>query len=312
MSEESGLPPTTDREAGIASGFEVRLHWLQFSVMESTVDAVEAVLTDYLPMGFTEVEGGMLGYERQRVCGSVRLLSSARRPEVHVILPGEACDELGGQELQRLVSYVSEHGHASRVDLAGDDFNRVVLPVDVREAVTSGWAVTHSERWRFLENDNGGTTFYLGSPTSRQQLRVYDKEVESSGLTPSTRWELQARDDAAETLVLQLASEPWGDVFAGRLVQFVDFRDRSADGTVTRCPRVGWFEALVGQAKKAVAYLPKAPRTVAEVEQWFWKQCAPMAAVLMKVGGGDWLVDMLAEGQRRWSGRHLALVAVAA
>jgi len=311
MSEPSALPPTTDREAGIASGFEVRPHWLQFSVMESSADEVEQALIDYLPMGFVEVEGGMLGYERQRVCGPVRLLYSARRLEVHVIFSGEACDILGGQEMQRLISYVSEHGHASRVDLAGDDFNRVVSPADVREAVTSGSAVTHSERWRWMESDSGGTTFYLGSVSSRQQLRVYDKESESNGLTPSTRWELQARDDAAETLVQQLASEPWGDVFAGRLVQFVDFRDRSADGTVTRCPRVAWFEALVGQAKKALAYLPKAPRTVAEVEHWFWKQCAPMLAVLMKVGGGDWFVDTVKEGERRWSGRHYALVAVA-
>jgi hypothetical protein len=311
MSEQGALPPATDREAGNSGGFEVKVDWLQFSVMGKSADDVEADMVGFLPNGFVEVEAGFAGYEFQRVSGPVRLLYSKRRPEVHVIFTGEGCDMLGGQEMQRLISYVRENGHPSRVDLAGDDFNRVVSPADVRDAYKAGEVVSHAERWRFMENDKGGTTFYLGSPSSRQQLRVYDKEVESAGVTASTRWELQARDDAAETLVMQLASEPWGDVFAGRLVQFVDFRDRGADGTVTRCPRVPWFETLVGQAKKALAYLPKPPRTVGEVEEWFRKYCAPMAAVLLKVGGGDWLVDMMEDGRQRWRGRHRVLVAAA-
>jgi hypothetical protein len=103
----------------------------------------------------------------------------------------------------------------------------------------------------------------------------------------------------------------WGDVFSSRLVQFIDFRERSEDARSDSCARLAWFEALVGQAMKAVAYLPKAARTIAEVNGWFWRQCAPMAAVLMKAGGGDWLVDMLKDGERRWGGRHLALVAAA-
>lgn len=331
MRQGRAQPPTTDREARITGGFEVRVHWLQFSIMGKAPEDVESDLGAFIPGEFIEVEGGFSGYEFQKVNGPVRLLHSRRRPEVHVILTGEACDMVGGQELQRLLSYVSENGHPSRVDLAGDDFNHVVSPAEVRERFEAGEGVTHSARWRWYENDRGGTTFQMGSPSSRQQLRVYDKEAESSrgprdaaedgrdptldsrGVRPirSIRWELQTRDDAAETLVQQLATTAWGDVFVSRLVQFVDFRDRSADASVTRCPRASWFEALVGGAKKALAYLPKPPRSVGEVDAWFRKFCAPMMAVLFRASGGslDWFEDVAADGRRRWRGRHLVLVA---
>jgi hypothetical protein len=154
----------------------------------------------------------------------------------------------------------------------------------------------------------------MGSPSSRQQLRIYDKESESAGVTASTRWELQARDEAAQTLVEQLATEYWGDVFASRLVQFVDFRDRCDETRVAACERSGWFQSLVGQAKKALAYPPKAARTVAQVDAAFRRQWAPMVAVLVEVSGGSWdfFHDVIAEGRRRWRGRHLVLVGVAA
>jgi phage replication initiation protein len=285
--------------------------WLEFSVKDAAVGDVESVLGSYMVGDFVEVERGKLGYERQKVGpGGSRILSSANRPEVHAILPGDWCAALSEEQMRGLLLWVDTKGKASRCDLAGDDWQRRVGPRDVRDAVKREEAVTRTKRHRWYEElDTDIGTMYFGAPSSRQMVRVYDKGAESGGAIDAVRWELQARDETAQSLIRQLVLGRWGEVWASRLVQLVDFRDRSANSLVDRCPRMEWFEEIVGDAKKATVYEPRPVTSAEKVDSWLHRQVAPSLAAMMVRYGGDveYVGGLMKDGKGRWKTKHRLL-----
>ena len=253
----------------------------------------------------------MLGYERQRVGpGGARVLWSKRRPEVHVVLTGTWCRATSEAAMRGTLAYVCATGRATRCDIAADDWNLRVTPAQVRDAIRQGDAVTHTRSRHWHEDlATGGGTLYVGAASSRQRLRVYDKGIESGGEIAAVRWEVQARDKAAEGLPYVLAVQHWGEVWASRAVQVIDFRERAGSERPTRCPRARWFAELVGEAQRARVYEPQEPRTIEQVDEWLTRQVAPsLAAVVAAMGGDvDYMTNLIAAGRTRWRQKHLML-----
>jgi len=276
-----------------------------------SVEEVEAVLGSYVVGDYLEVEHGMLGYERQKVGpGASRILWSAVRPEAHVVLPGNWCCGLAQEQMRGLLLWVDALGKPTRCDLAGDDWQRRVGPRDVRDAVERREVVTHTRSHRWYENVHTKVgTMYFGAPSSRQIVRVYDKREESGGAIDAVRWELQTRDEAAQSLAWALVLGNWGRVWASRLVQLVDFRDRSADELVNRCPRMGWFEAIVGNAKKAVVYEARPIVSAERVDWWLNRQVGPSLSAMTARHGGDlgYVETLVRDGRVRWKTKHRLL-----
>ncbi len=167
MSEEAFCPQPTNRGAEIS--LVVSVDWLEFSVKDTCVGEVERVLCSYLVGDFLEVESGALGYETQRVGpGKSRVLWSVKRPEIHVILPGEWCGGLSEEQMRGLLLWVDTMGKVSRCDLAGDDWKRRASPRDVKDVVERGEVVTHTRSHRWIENLYSKIgTMYFGAATSR-------------------------------------------------------------------------------------------------------------------------------------------------
>ena len=291
----------TNKGAEIA----VAVDWLSVTLREAPPQAVAAFLEDILPTTWASMRG-RFGYERAlRGTGGACILFSPGRPDVHVSLPGGWCAAVSRSALRKLIVHFTESaGHWTRCNLAGTDRSRVVEPEDVAAAIERGEHVTHA---RQLALHRGlahcvGATVYIGSKSSRQQVLVYDKTAESSGAVAGVRWELRARDEAAASLVQQLLEhDDWGGVWAGRLVSFIDFRQRRAGREPQRCGRTPWFEQLVGPARKIRAYPPAPDRSPERTRQWLRRQVAPTLARLVAANGGDMapLYDLVAEGQRR-------------
>jgi len=269
---------------------------------------------------WTETASGFYGYQKGLVGpGGARFWWDAPgRDDCHIRFPGQACQIAGQVRLVHFLRYSEEHrGRATRCDIAIDDYRRVVSPGQVLEAIQGPDVVTHAKKWLTQVGGNVGSkektgvTEYLGSPTSRQRLRVYDKGLESGGELDCVRWELESRKEAAETMAAALAHKDWGQVMTSRLVGFVDFRDSGSHSEVENRDRLGWFQELVGMAQKASAYLPKVPRTIEEVVDWVDRAVGPTLAVAMKFWQGDLapLSGILRNGESRWKPKHRAMVA---
>jgi len=315
-------------------GVQVSLDWLSatfWATPDDPVDVAQVQLAASLAMGcepgdWVELEHGTHGYQMAMLGpGGARVEWGAPgRDDFHLSMPGQACQAAGGKGMQELGQYVVAHrGRVTRLDPALDDYRRTISPADFEAAVQGPDVVTHARvQRRIIKRTVGrgspqvtGDTFYLGSPSSRVELRVYDKGMESQGKQDCIRVELQLRDEPAQAVLQELAGgRNLGQVFASHLVRFVDFRSASNDSNVTRRDRVPWFQELVGLAQKALAYPPKAVRTIEQVIDWLEKGVAPSLALAVAHFKGDMgeLVGMVNRGRDRWRPKHVQMLAGAA
>jgi len=273
------------------------------------------------------LDTGINGYRESFIGpGSARVLfNHPTNRDVHLVMPGQACGMVGEESMRSLLRYVMVHGgHASRIDVKADDYEKAITPAFVRDQLTSGDSVTHAKHGLELtefEIKRGGadtgSTVYLGSAKSRQRIRIYDKGLESGGEIDAIRWELQTRKAAAVSMLQQLVNSPWPSLIASRIVAFIDFRDSSkavntSDKTRDR-PRSAWFEVLVGTVEKGLVYLPQLAKTVSDVIDWIDRQVGTSLAVVMKFWKGDFspLVQIMRQGEERLKPRHFAMLAKA-
>jgi len=318
-----------DQEGG-GEGMQLSLDWCSMTFRpspENSVDVPQAQLAASLALGcevgdWVEVERGSYGYQKGMVGpGGAKLWWDAPgRDDFHVSFPGKACQMAGQERLVSFLRYSLGHGgKATRCDTALDDYQRIVSPGQVLETLQGPDVVTHAQKVLTQQGgvvrskDLTGATVYLGAPGSRQRLRVYDKGLESEGEMDCVRWELESRKEAAETMAMALAYQDWGQVMASRLVGFVDFKGVDSHSEVEKRQRLPWFETLVGLARKASAYLPKAVRTAQELVEWMDRAIGPSLAVAMRFWQGDFspLVEIIKRGESRWKPKHEAMLAVA-
>jgi hypothetical protein len=271
--------------------------------------------------------------------------------ELHLDAPAAVLEGLDHDALYALALTVALHArNISRLDVTLDDWCKVITPAGL-DVLTSGGSdpyalnkdqmVTRAEQsdFRRSKGPTGGDTWYLGSTSGEARLRVYDKARESQGEVDAIRWELQLRGkrakDALVSLVLEAhcslgggplpldgggaaLAEQMGTWAAQQLVRFVDFRDRSADSNVSRCPRLIWWAALVLDAEKARPVVVPPPLTVERMHEYAGKALpswlatlADSAAAVSGLSPEEWTAEMLSLGRSRRSPRHaLALRSV--
>ncbi len=310
MTTESAAPPTTNRG----------VHWTI-----GGIDWVSATLRGLSPHEFIHEPtidgewvqlGGLNGYTDSYLgAGGIRLLYTPGREDIHLNAPGQWLGMVGGEGQRRLLDWlVRLRATFTRIDLQLTDERLVATPHDVWEALNAGQMVTRVRSWDWMERagEKVGSSVYVGSKSSFERLIVYDKTAESNGVTPGIRWELRARDEAAESLAAQLfASDSWGAVWAGRLVRLVDFREVTEQTNSARRPRLAWFEELVQGAQKMRAYPAQPLRTLDELRHWLKHQVAPSLATVVLADGGDlgFVVGLVEEGVHRIRETHRAMIA---
>lgn len=272
------------------------------------------------------LDSGLNGYRRSFIGpeGARILFDPVDRDDFNVTFPGKACGLISEERMRSWLRFaVANRVVAKRLDTDIDDYTRAVLPGQVLEELKGPNAVTHAKKvlvqqgFQVGTDDMTGITVYLGAPSARQRLRVYDKGLESGGEVDCIRWELQARDEAAQTLLIRLVEQDWGSVLTSRLVSFLDFRDPESHSDVEKRTRLPWFQALVGTAEKASAYLPKAARTVDQVIGWIRSGVGTSLAVAVdhwkrdKTLKGDFLaplMDIVRDGELRFKPKHRAML----
>ena len=248
-------------------------------------------------------------------------ISSADGLHFNATLPGQACSAIGHERMVALLKWQCRQGVTfTRLDPAMDDHAKVISVDDVYEAMSSEYVVTRAKKCLTVFETKVGTkevtgnTRYLGAPGALNRLRVYDKELESKGLVPANRFEMECRKESAETLGPLLAEGDWQKVIPQRFVSFVDFRDPNIQGMkeVEERPRLEWWSALVDNVMRVNMFAAKAMRTIEDKADWIKESVAPTLAVVFEAMGGnlDELSALLSEGKKRWKSENIEALRV--
>lgn len=297
------FPPSTNRGGTVTW---MGVHWLTGTCCRAAAEVVDIVSRHLFGLHLEPLERGMWTYTRSAVEASTkaRVLWSPERLEVCVNLPGEACEMLGTAGVLALVRELGLK--LTRFDVAWD--TDVLTPDTVRAAHTAGDCVSHTKYHKWMQ-DPEGSTFYLGkrgSDSDVRLLRVYDRRG-------PTRVELELHGKRAQMLwaVLDGAElEDWSAGALAYLVDFVDFRARSADVNVGRCPRLDWWEDFTDGAGRLALPLPRKAPTLDSTQEWLESQVAPALSLVVDAvpDATGWLRALLDDGRTRRKPHHNSML----
>lgn len=278
---------------------------------------------------FVDMPRGLHGYHYQKVCGDIRILFGGTGDMgIHVQMSGQGCrqwETYFGDQWDALIEELLNHdAKISRIDLAVDDIryhdDKPYFKVgDLIKRAKKGlcrskWrSAQPTEKIKLADGSSHGKTIYYGSPTSKMQLRIYEKNFErvnagkelEEGLTAWNRIELQLADDRAQTTADFITKgTTTGEIIFGILSHYINYVDDNGDSNKARWPiSEFWLDFLNDAAKLRLA--SKAPdKTIPIKEGWLHNQVsATQAEVWYAMGspGEEYFVDMMERGLLKMS-----------
>lgn len=189
---------------------------------------------------------------------------SVYRPDAHI----------SRLDVQCTVKYKEQHdGHADTIRQA-------------METVNSGLPSSRRRNVLYITGSDGGSTTYIGSASSEQQCRIYNKERQSSDFQyrRSWRYEVVYKNDLATRLAITC---PYQARERAQWAANVVFTWLSARGLCL----------LWGRECSAIA-LPLNRTLPTDVERrmnWLRKQVVPTIKSLVEAGFGDEVSELLSE-----------------
>lgn len=348
--QKIGVPPSTNRGALNTSriGLRALVDWFQGTLKfaQLGIPAHEEII---LIMGLdkSEFRELPLGYKQWRKglrLGSIQVYyDHPTEPSCHLILPGQGCREFETLSKVGWVNFFRQilvrMFSISRLDLAIDDFGRIdpkapsrgIQPYfSVQTLITKieqGLCRSKFEWGRTIGKiklDDGtyhGRSLYFGSPQSRIQIRVYEKNWErinkgfelEEGVEVWNRTEVQMRKKRAFEAVrlIAMGDKPVGDIVSGVICNYVNFVDRDPeDSNKSRWKVSRFWREFLGDVKPLRLSLEAPDRTIARVERWIDRQVEPSLALLWLAHDGElnWLIEMLEEGCERLTDKDLDML----
>lgn len=172
---------------------------------------------------------GAFGYDQgwQDIQTGVKRYRSSIRPDMGVcfVASGNAINRIAQladtrHVVKALDDYGFSYGRASRIDLALDYYDAGITAYQIAEQLSLAKIETDARKANvvrgMIRSKNGveddGITVYLGARQSPRFVRVYDKNAESNGATPSTRFELEAKNDYAKKIWKSISGHRSPDV----------------------------------------------------------------------------------------------------
>lgn len=307
---EQGKTPSTDRGVTVTW---MGVHWLTGISLLPAPLVREIVSKHMYGLTLDEPRSGIWTYQYKAVERASKAFVAwsdhkPGRPEeprldVCVNLPGEACEFLG---MAGLVALVAELGlKVTRLDLAWD--TDIFTPRQVLDAWDSGNGVSHVKKRKWINEDHDTVYFGARSAQNARMVRVYNRRG-------PTRVELELhkmRADNVWTLLQGVPQEEWSTAGLHCLVDFLDFRERSFDMNVGRCPRLDWFEAFTVGASRLSMPIPRKPFDLES--QGKWLECGVSAALATyaqtRKDATKYVLELLSVGKTNMKARHHALLA---
>lgn len=293
--------------------------WLEFTLPWNGTESEVSNVLGLFDGGCALPHGGSGYTHSYSVLGSGRVLYNPERQDmgIHVRLPGSALGLVRDTPSDLCALVVAAGGHFTRVDIAHDTHTWTIN--DVLDSVRAGHLVSRTRPTSRtlispLDGHSGGTTAYVGAPSSDCRVRIYDKAAEQ-GLTDGsvwTRFEVQFRHDKAQAVAEAIASGEPDDV-AAYINRVIDFRELDSEN-VSRRTRCAWWAEWFGTFSGSLSFVVRqAVQELERMRDWVARQVAPTLSLLAKTREfGTWFVDALEDGWSRCPDWRKALLAVPA
>jgi DNA relaxase NicK len=297
-----------------------RIHWLSMTIREHVSRVLEMVAENVYGYAgadsggfFAAAAHGGLGYESLFVGQhGVRVYHSAGREDVHVVIPGAACEAAVPEYLFRF--FPAPRVAFKRIDLAldgvTDTSGKPLCPQwlykmlrDEPDKVKT-WANLCGENSLAYHENRQGKTATVGSRTSSRFLRVYDRRG-------STRFELEIKGKRAQRVAEVMDGKTpnhLGALVVGFLRDFIEFVDDKRSGALQ-----AWWAAVVGGAESIKVAMQQTLSCINRRFEWCKLQVSASLHLFAEASGGSWdFVSILVnEGLRKENARHRVLLAQA-
>lgn len=218
---------------------------------------------------------GWSGYDvgERELDTDIKRYSSTTRPDMGygIVASGSALAKLaenphGEGVLTEMFRTGLREYRASRLDLAVDLHDGGELAMKVARAAKRDVIRTAARQVSTIEGVKGkkGLTTYIGSRASTRFMRIYDKNAESKGKVPTSRFELQCNKRFAAQVWRQI-THPTQDMLNGSTMAAIN-------GFVS-----DWGDEAVNTEMQFIGSCKPAPAPEPKEDRWEWleKQVLP-------------------------------------
>jgi DNA relaxase NicK len=245
------------------------------------------VLTDNARHTYTFYQGDLgisYGYTSTLVDGIIR---------ARLQLPGQLLSARKDWHIKRVCRrlFVDFDAKCTRIDLAVDDYSRVLQFDEIQDAIVSG-SIAGFQKAKFIESyggDDAGRTIYLGTRHSPKFGRIYDRLGVTKGLENCIRYEVEYKQGMALAIFSDYINDEHIDsspLLSGIIQSAFDFTVRK-DKNLSRATRLPWWQGFLdrinGDAVKPV--VDQKNRSIERTLAWLRRSVSKSIVIAKQVIG---------------------------
>ncbi|PEZ58140.1 hypothetical protein CN372_26070, partial [Bacillus anthracis] len=278
--------------------------WVQITFKDISTEYLVSKILGLDFARFNDLEVGQYGYRRCLMYGNIVVYYDGR-PDmgIHLQMSGQGCRQYESYEVkvwsELFKDMLLRKSKFSRLDVAIDDFKpyfeipKLIKKIKKRELVSKFKDATRIEKIDIESGESKGNTIYYGSPQSRIQIRMYEKDLERAGkgfeleegIEAWNRTEIQARNERAQKIAGIIASSEDGDETIGQAVRgilkaYIRFVDTGTDSNRSRWKTSVFWEEFLGDVNELRLTDIAPDRTVERSLTWIDNQVTPTLAMI--------------------------------
>lgn len=323
--QKTELPPSSNRGAinTSESGLIALVDWLQVTFKN---EILLLKIFDVLGMDkkdFTEING-LYGYRQGYTFNGIFIFYQGFKLDmgIHLQITGTGCrfleqiDDFDWIDFFRKIDRFREY-NVTRLDIALDDFQgiftieQIIRKVKRRELASR---FPKTRRIETLDNSTGmseGKTLYWGRPTSRLQIRMYEKNHErrNKGVDHDyeiwNRTELQLRKERAKVMfniLLNKTDSDFANEVKSVLKHYLRFLVRGKDTNRNRWKTWTKWEKFLGEVDRIKLTISKPEKDLIDSYIHMEKQYSATLAMLDEAGLD--INDLIEIGKEKMKEKH--------
>lgn len=191
--------------------------------------------------------------------------------------------------------------HVTRLDVAYDDFNKILRQDKIFKAMQRQNVVTAFKDYgvAHMSITKSDFTLYFGSSSSDCYFRIYNKAAEQKREKDFPHWvrfEIQLRNDRATQFLLSYMMSDFnlGETFAGVVSHYIRFVDPSSDSNKSRWPTSRWWLKFIGDVEHIPLYTKKSVEyTEAKLQEYVFRQAGQAINCALDIYGTDGFLEYL-------------------